>query len=136
MAKVKEGGDSYKEMFEPTKEEVNDLKQKLLGYEQKRINGKLQSRFEQYCKVNGVIYFNEFGDTVVTNPTEYTRLRAINELVRGLEARETEAYLQTHPEEAVKAKEKADEMRASMAARFSVPPVVIDEGESADGIPF
>ena len=106
--------------WEPTREEVENLRLTLSKYTQIRINGKLQRRFDQYCKTMGVIQFDEHGNVSIFNPTEYHRLNEINEKLETIEWHEKEAYLDTHPEEQAKMLELRKKMNAEMYAKFGI----------------
>lgn len=118
----KKNKEAEEEFFnpEPTRSEAEELRLKLTKYEQTRINGRLQTKFEQYCKVNGVLYFDENGVVVITNPTEYTRLRKMNEKLESMQSHEQEAYLKTHPEEQEKLLSLRKTMQEEMNKKFSI----------------
>lgn len=118
--KDKKADEDFKEMMEPTRAEVEDLRLKLTKYQQIRINGKLQTKFEQYCKTFGVVSFNEFGSLVIHNAEDYTRLRKINEKLESRQYLEREEYLKTHPEEREEMRQQFSEMNKIMSLKFGI----------------
>lgn len=83
----------------PTNNDVKDLSEKLSAYKQERVNGKLQSRFDLYCKTVGVIGFDEFGGIIVYQPEDYKRLSDIYWKLKGKEDADTEFRMRNNPEE-------------------------------------
>lgn len=91
--------EEFSEKWKPTKSDAEDLRQKLAPYKQERINGKLQTKFDQYCKTVGVISFDEHGDIIVHQSNDYKHLSDIYYKLQALQWRENEDYMETHPEE-------------------------------------
>lgn len=101
MAKFKENKQEQPKWY-PTNNDVADLKEKLRPFKQTRINGKLQTPFNQYCKTVGVIGFDEYGERIVYSPGDYKRLSDIYERGQTQENAANEAFLDQHPEERAK----------------------------------
>lgn len=113
MAKKRDDTSDYETRWHPTSDDVADLKEKLRGYEQIRINGKLQSRFDQYCKTMGIIGFDEFGGVIVYQPEDYKRLSDTYWKYRSIEDAQRLSYLEKHPEERQKIMDRLKETRKS-----------------------
>lgn len=120
VKKQHKADEEFKEMNEPTRQEVEDLRRHLAAYEQVRIRGKLQRKFDQYCKTLGIISFNSFGEVMVAQPRDYHRMNQINEKLEQLERTEQEAYLLTHPEEKEKVKAQFAQMNKEMSKKFGI----------------
>lgn len=102
MAKFKDKQEDSRPKWYPSNNDVADLKQKLEGYKQIRINTKLQTCFDQHCKTLGIISFDEGGYRIMHNPTEYLYLSKINEKLEAQKNAANEHFLETHPEERIK----------------------------------
>jgi len=100
------------EVFEPTGEEIRDMRLSLRNFPLKKINGVLQGGFEQYCVSKGVLRFNDKGGLVVLNAAAYDNLREIHWKVRGIEWGEQERIFNAFPEE-------RDKWYASIRGLFS-----------------
>lgn len=82
----------------PSNNDVADLKQKLEGYKQIRINTKLQTRFDQHCKTLGILYFDEYGERIIYQPNDYKVLSDIYWKLKGKEDADNQYVLETNPE--------------------------------------
>jgi hypothetical protein len=83
----------------PSNNDVAELKEKLKGYNQTRINGRLQTQFDQHCKTLGILYFDDFGERVISQPNDYKILSDIYWKLKGKEDADTEFRMRNNPEE-------------------------------------
>lgn len=111
MAKFKQ--EDAKPKWYPTHNDVKDLGEKLKDYKQIRVNGKLQSRFDLYCKSIGVIGFDEYGGVIVYQPEDYKRLSDIYWKYDKQENNARMEYLESHPEAREEIMHRLKEMRKS-----------------------
>lgn len=81
----------------PSNNDVEDLKNKLKGYTQTRINGRIQTRFDQHCKTMGILYFDEYGERVIYQPNDYKMLSDIYWKLKGKEDDDNEFIMNTNP---------------------------------------
>lgn len=96
--KKKKDDEEDKPKWYPTNHDVEDMKNNLKGYEQIRINGRIQTKFDQYCKTIGVLYFDDFGERVIYQPNDYKRLSDIYWKLKGKEDADNQYLLDTNPE--------------------------------------
>lgn len=83
----------------PSNNDVAELKAKLQNYTQTRINGRIQTRFDQHCKTLGILYFDEYGERIIYQPNDYKILSDIYWKLKGKEDADNEYKLKTDPEE-------------------------------------
>lgn len=82
----------------PSNNDVAELKAKLQNYSQTRINGRIQTRFDQHCKTLGILYFDEYGERIIYQPNDYKVLSDIYWKLKGKEDADNEFILQNNPE--------------------------------------
>lgn len=113
MARKSLGESEDKPKWYPTHNDVKDLAGKLSVYKQERVNGKLQSKFDLYCKSIGVIGFDEYGGVIVYQPEDYKRLSDIYWKYDKQENNARVEYLEKHPEARQEIMNRLKEMRKS-----------------------
>ena len=131
MARVKkEANEEFKQIFEPTREDADALRISLSTITQKRISGRLYSRFDQYLENKQVVRITEDGLSV-RDPAEYTRLSKTYQKMQGIAHYKAEELMKTHPEERVKFIEMIKEMGRGLRdlATAKAAPKVADEME-------
>lgn len=114
--------DKEKEVYkapEIATKDIDNLREELKSYTQKRINGRLTSQFEQYLLDLGTVVMR--GDEIhVKDPAGYTRMSKINTKMDLLDYYSDEEYLRNNPEMKKKQTEKLKAMREAMSNRMRV----------------
>lgn len=82
----------------PSNNDVAELKAKLQNYSQTRINGRLQTAFDQHCKTLGILYFDEYGERIIYQPNDYKVLSDIYWKLKGKEDADNQYMLETNSE--------------------------------------
>lgn len=117
MSKYKQAESEEKEaksnVSQISPKEINDLREALKPYKQKRIQGVLVSRFDQYLLDIGTTVMRD-GDIRVKDPAGYTRMSKINAKMEILDDYRTEDIFKTFPEERKKFFERIKSMREKM----------------------
>ena len=108
------------ELFEPSREEVNAHRDAVKSFEQKRINGKLASRFEQYAASQGAITFSEFGEVVVHNPSKWSELLKVQNKAERQAWGEQERIFEAFPEERKKHQQEISTLMHSLGIKFKL----------------
>ena len=105
---------------EITDKEIEQLRDNLQTFPQKRIGKKLIAPFHLYLASINVIRITEEGGIVVQDPAGYTRLSKINAKVELLDYYKHQDYLNTFPEERTKHINKILEMRKGLLQKMKV----------------
>lgn len=97
--KKKKDDEEEKPKWYPSNTDVADLKKKLSTYQQTRINGRIQTTFDQHCKTLGILYFDEFGERIIYQPNDYKVLSDIYWKLKGKEDADNQYRLEQNPED-------------------------------------
>lgn len=99
--------------------DIDNLRQELKSYTQKRINGRLTSQFEQYLLDLGTVVMR--GDEIhVKDPAGYTRMSKINSKMELLDFYSDQEYYRNNPDMQKKQTDKLKAMREAMSNRMRV----------------
>lgn len=98
MARKSLGESEDKPKWYPSNNDVANLKAKLQNYSQTRVNGKIQTQFDQHCKTLGILYFDEYGERIIYQPNDYKVLSDIYWKLKGKEDADNQYLLDTNPE--------------------------------------
>jgi len=101
----KEDGVEKPTKIEISPKEIENLREALKPYKQKRIQGVLVSRFDQYLLDLGTTVMRD-GDIRVKDPVGYTKMSKINAKMEILDDYRAEDIFKTFPEERKKFQEK------------------------------
>jgi hypothetical protein len=97
--------DTFLEKWEPSRQDAQELRIKLIPHKQEYVGGRLQTSFEMYCKTMGIISFDEWGNKTIHQPSDYHNLLKTHDKIISIKTAEQEEYLRTHPEEQEKFRE-------------------------------
>lgn len=95
--------------------ELDQLRADISAKKQERINGRLQSRFQQVLLDREIIRFPkdhgkeklmDSGRHIVMKPTEYTRLNKMNAMIEAADTKEQDRLFRENPELEVEWNEK------------------------------
>lgn len=90
----------------PSNGELDALRRDMEAKTQERMNGRLQSRFHQVMLDRKVIRLTEFGDYLMCNPYEFTKMQKAEAMIEASDVKAEESYFEANPEEREAAQER------------------------------
>lgn len=91
--------DELADEFKPNLRDALTLRDSLAKYSPRKVNGRTQYPFHQYCLEKNVIRLDDFGGAIITNVSEFHRLNELNNLREWKADKDLEAVFQQFPEE-------------------------------------
>lgn len=106
MAKYSKQESQVKLDLTPSNGELDALRRDMEAKTQVRMNGRLQSRFHQVMLDRNIIKLTEYGDYIMCNPYEFTKMQKAEAMIEAADVKAEESFFDANPEERVAAQER------------------------------
>lgn len=105
----------------PSNGELDKLRRDMEAKTQIRMNGRLQSRFHQVMLDRGILKLDKWGDHIMCDPYQYTKMQKAEAMIEASDVRVEESYFEANPEERVAAQERVTKfLRETREAIFGI----------------